>query len=309
MKRLTIVLAFVFVFTAAFAHLEQTYSQKFFDITGRAKWIWAQHRMSDNEPVAFFATRDFDLPEQRYYTHLKILGDPEYSVFVNGREIAGRRVGEERALDLYDISDIVKTGRNRIVVGVRAPKGVGGLIASVDIAPETANWMVSDEQWRLYRNWDPRILARDIPGGWYAPLVIGDPPIGKWNYLSAKPAALTQPAATVIAPLESFQQIGSIPAIRTQGGVAVATADKQRATAFDFGFTRGRIRLTLEKPPIHSRLVNVRLANARGELAFAEWNLRRVVFAPGETVVTTPESYDFRYVMVFGRGVRAEVVR
>ena len=37
MKRLTIVLAFVFVFTAAFAHLIGVYSQKFFGIDRPAR--------------------------------------------------------------------------------------------------------------------------------------------------------------------------------------------------------------------------------------------------------------------------------
>jgi hypothetical protein len=38
----------------------------------------------------------------------------------------------------------VKTGRNRIVIAVRAPQGAGGLIASIDIGPEVANWVVTD---------------------------------------------------------------------------------------------------------------------------------------------------------------------
>src|SRR5689334_22040393 len=76
MKRLTSVLALIFAFTVAFATLDRTYSRKFFDITGDARWIWAQHRMSDNLPVAFFAARDFTLPEKRFYAKLKVLGDP-----------------------------------------------------------------------------------------------------------------------------------------------------------------------------------------------------------------------------------------
>ena len=36
--------------------------------------------------------------------------------------------------------------------------------------------------------------------------------------------------------------------------------------------------------------------------------MRPIVFAPGETTVITPEMHEFRYVMVFARGVRAEVV-
>ena len=309
-KRLTIVVAFVFVFTAAFALLERTYSQKFFDITGRAQWIWAQHRMSDNQPVAFFAAREFELPENRIFTRLKVLGDPEYTVFVNGREIAGRQVGEERLLDVYDISSLVKTGTNRLVIAVRAPRGVGGLIAAIDIAPETANWVVTDSRWKIYREWDPTLLFADIANvRSERPMLIGEPPLGRWNYLTVRQQALREAAATVMPPSASFERMGIIPRISTQGGVAVAVAAQARAKAFDFGFTQGRIRLIAKEGPITSRAVNVRFAFAENELGLMEWNLRPVVFAPGETEVTTPEEHNFRYAMVFGKDVRVEVVK
>src|SRR5687767_2247196 len=170
MKRLTIVLAFIFVFTAAFSHLVSVYALKFHDRTASARWIFARHDLSSNEPVAFFAAREINLPPNRVYTRLKILGDPEYTLYLNGREVASRRVGEARALDYYDISELVRTGRNRIVVAVRAPKGVGGLLASVDIAPETENWVVSDGQWKIYRQWDPLLLEFDIAGRFEAPM-------------------------------------------------------------------------------------------------------------------------------------------
>lgn len=310
MRRLTIVLAFVIVFTTAFAYLERVYSQKFFDITGEAQWIWAQHRMSSNEPVAFFATRDFELPERRFFTHLKLLGDPEYTVWINGRELAHRQVGEQRSLDLYDISDFVRTGRNRVVVGVRSAAGIGGLIAAIDIGPEAANWIVTDGAWRIHRSWSPDLPLREPKAGrWERPLIIGEPPTGRWNYLTVEQRELAKPPSSILQPRESFEVIGAIPAISTRAGVAVAITERERAKAFDFGFTTGRVRLTLDRDHFSSRVVNVRFANTRSELALAEWNLRKVVFAPGERVVTTPEPHSFRYVMVFAKGAKAEVVK
>ena len=313
MKRVALVLALVFAFTAAFTHLERTYSRKFFDITGEAKWIWAQSRMSDDVPQAFFAAHDFTLPPNRVYTHLKVLGDPEYTVFVNGKEIGGRlldlRRGHEteRVIDAFNISELVRTGRNRIVVAIRAPRGVGGLIASIDIAPEVANWVVTSGEWKIYRRWDPQILTRDLPA-WESPSIIGSPPVGRWNYLTAIDRPLVPPPTRVTPPRDAFEQIGLIPRIKTTGGVAVAGSDEARATAFDFGFTKGRVRLIDENDRLVSKAVPVRFAFDRAELRLAEWNLRPVVFAPGEHVVTTPEVHDFRYVMVFAKGVRAEVV-
>ncbi|HYC58279.1 MAG TPA: hypothetical protein VEK79_01815 [Thermoanaerobaculia bacterium] len=316
MKRLTIALVLMFVFAAAFTHLERTYARKFFDNTGGAQWIWAQHRMSDGEPVAFFAARDFTLPEHRVFTKLKIAGDPEYTVFFNGREVAGRRLDhnrfqqEERVLDLYDVSNLARTGHNRIVIAVRAPQGTGGLIASIDIGPEAANWVVTDDRWKIYRGWDARLLLRDVPNGyWQPPQIVGPPPIGRWNYLQTVERELTSPPMRVTPPREVFPHIGRIPLIRMAGGVAVAGTDEARGTVFDFGFTKGHVRVIDDGDRPASKAVQLRFAFASSELGLAEWNLRPIVFAPGEHVITTPEVHDFRYVMVFGgKNVRAEVV-
>lgn len=316
LRRLTVVVIVILVFTAAFAHLERVYSEKFHGITGRAEWIWAQHRMSSNDPVAFFAVREFVLPASRYYTHLKVVGDPEYTIYLNGRELAGRlligrrKTDADERLDLYDISQLVTTGRNRIVIAVRAPQGVGGLIASIDLAPENQNWLVTDPQWKIYRWWHPELLRRDPPGlEWEAPQIVGSPPAGRWNYLEVASRTPAAAAALSLPPRDSFDVIGYLPTIRTRGGVAVAGAERARATAFDFGFTKGRLRLTRQRTHFASRVVNVRFAFARHELGYVEWNMRPIVFAPGETTVTTPESHEFRYALVFARGVGAEVVK
>jgi len=310
MKRITIVLACLFFLTAAFSTLDRIYSQKFLVTTGAAQWIWAQHRMSANEPVAFFAARDFELPAKRVYTRLKIAGDPEYALYVNGREIAGRRASEDPQLDFYDISELVQTGRNRIVVAIRAPQGVGGLIASIDIAPETENWIVTDGSWKIYRRWRPDLLPGDVANlPSEPPMIIGAPPIGRWNYLTLVPRQLAPPPARVLPSRDAFSLVAILPAIRTVNGVAVAVTQRARASAFDFGFTRGHLRLIRDRDQSMSRLVNVRFAFARNELGLIEWNLRPIVFAPGELAVTTPEVHNFRYALVFGRGVTAEVVQ
>ncbi|HEX9986738.1 MAG TPA: hypothetical protein VGF69_26015 [Thermoanaerobaculia bacterium] len=310
MKRLTIVVLFIFFFTAAFTRLDRVYSQKFFDVTGQAYWIWAPHRISRNEPVVFFATRDFDLPEQRLYTSIKILGDPEYTLWFNGYEIAGRRVGDERELDVYDVSKLAKTGRNRIVVAVRANQGVGGLLASVDLAPEVENWVVTDARWKIYRRWRPDILLRDSPDlGPAAPMLVGEPPIGRWNYVTSASREFAQPFERTIPPREVFTMRALLPTIRTRAGVAISVADPVRAQAFDFGFTKGRVRLTIEGDATVSRAITVRYANAREELDRVEWATRAFVFAPGERTVIDPEVESFRYVLVYGGKAAADVVQ
>ena len=310
MKRLTLVLAFILFFTAAFSTLNRIYSNKFLATTGQARWLWPHHRMSDDHPVAFFAARDFMLPEKRYYTRVKVAADPEYTLYINGREVAARLIKGDPTLDLYDISSLVKTGRNRIVVAVRAPRGVGGVLASIDIAPEIANWVVTDSTWKIYRWWGPEILVRDVPEIYSErPRILGPPPIGRWNYLTLVPRPLVPPPAATAPPRESFPTIGRLPAIRTRGATTIAVIDRTRATAYDFGFTRGRLRFIADRPIGKSRKVQVRFTYLSSELDTLEFNLRPIVFAPGESVTTTPESHNFRYVMVFARDVRVEVER
>lgn len=309
MRRLTIVVAFLFVFTAAFSHLAGVYSRKFFDRTAPAQFIWAQHPMSSNEPVAFFAAREVTLPANRVYTRLKLLGDPEYTLYVNGREIAGRVVGQDRALDYFDLTDIVQTGRNRIVVAVRAPKGSGALLAALDIAPETENWVVSDASWKIYRRWDPLILQYDVAGNWERPQIIGEPPIGRWNFLEIVRQEPASPPRERVPPKDAFELIALLPTIRTQAGISVAGSEKARAMAYEFGFTRAQVRVSFDRPRGFSRLVYVRFANARNELGLLELNPRPVVFAPGETEVVTPEKHSFNYVLAFGRDVRVEALK
>lgn len=316
LRRLGVVVVFLLVFTAAFSHLDRVYSDKFYGNTGRASWIWAQHRMSSNDPVAFFATRDFDLPERRLYTHLKVIGDPEYTLYVNGREIAGRRLPKARKtaaderLDLYDISELVKTRGNRLVIAVRSPQGTGGLLASIDLAPEKQNWLVTNSDWKIHRWWHPDLLLRDpVDGKWEPPMIVGAPPVGRWNYLDVVQRNAAPEGGTVVAARETFDVVGYIPTIRSRAGISVAVADRTRATAFDFGFTRGRLRLTRARNHFASVTVFVRFAYARQELGLVEWNLRPIVFAPGEMTITTPEAHELRYAMVFARGAKAELVK
>lgn len=312
MKRLTVLLVVLLVFTAGWSRLHLIYSQKFQDVTGRASWIWAQHRMSDGTPVAFFAARDFDLPEGRQYARLKVFGDPEYTIYLDGREVAGRRVGEERQIDSYDITELVKTGRNRLVIAVRAPQGIGGLIAALDLGPEIENWLVTDSSWRIYRQWRPDLLTADVSDlRWERPVIVGNPPVGRWNFLEIASRSFTEPGAVVVGPRETFAVRALRPTIRTRSGIAIAVNDEVRAKASDFGpASSGRIRATADFDlPVVSRKVEVRFANTREELGRAEWNLRPMVFAPGEQTVTTPESHEFRYVMVLGARASVEVVK
>ena len=307
---MTIGLVLLFALVAAYTKLDLLYSHKFFDVTGRAQWIWDNHRLASGDPLAFFAVHDFDLPEHRYFTHVKIAGDPEYTLWFNGREIGGHRVGERPPLDVYDVTRLARTGRNRIVVALRSPNGVGGLIASVDLAPDTQNFVVSGKDWQIFRRWSDDLPLRN-PAAMQplAPMLLGEPPARRWNYLTAQDVPLAEALKTSSGPRAVFTIDAALPEVRIIDGVAVAVTKKVRATVYDFGFTRGHALLTISPPRPSSTLIEVRFANVQSELAPAEGNVEPFVFAAGERTVHDSEERGFRYVMVYGSGASVVVER
>jgi len=310
MKRLSIVLVFIFLFVAAFTKLQLLYSHKFYDVTGHAEWIWDPHPMVDGDAGAFFATRTFDLPPRRYYTKIKIVGDPEYNFWFNGKEIGGREVGEDATLDVFDVTSLAKDKGNRLVVAARSRDGVGGLIASVDISPEAENYLVTNGDWKIYREWSNDLIVRDPPG--VAPLrpqLLGEPPMSRWNYLATEPGTPAIPLRETIAPKDSFRIRTAMPEVEIVDGTAVTTARATPATVFDFGPTYGRLRLSTRRLSRGSRVVNVRFANAPGELTPVEGTIVPFVFAPGEASLIDPETRRFRYVMVYEDAATADVMR
>jgi hypothetical protein len=258
-------------------------------------------------PVAFFATRDFDLPKTRYYTHIKIAGDPQYTLYLNGRELASRRAVAANALDVYDVSTLVRDGRNRIVVAVRSLKGVGGLLVAVDIAPETENFVVTDRTWRVSRSWDPQLLQRDI-AGMRVPMEIGEPPAGRWNYLQPRNAELEPEVITAVQPREMFRGATSLPEVKIVSGTPIASTRRVRAWGYDFGWLDGRARVTRDRDTNLGQVIDIRFSNAKEELLMVEANTLPIVFAPGEVSVVDPDTRHFRWIGVYGRQARADVV-
>jgi hypothetical protein len=310
-RRLLIIAAAVFVIVAAISRLELLYSHKFFDNTGTAQWIWQQNRLAKGDPAAFFATHEFDLPPNRTFTRIKMLGDPEYTLYFNGVAVGGRHVGDDNeALDTYDVSALARDKKNRMVVALRSANGVGGLIASIDLTQEFGNFIVTGNQWHIVRRWRDDLLLHDpLPGDITRPQLLGQPPARRWNYLVQRDAKPFAPVQRVIAPRQSFDFETALPEIDVLGGIAVTVSRKTHATAYDFGPLSGRARLTIRNVGNTARNVIVRFANDRPELFTVEGNIERFVFAAGERVILDEETRNFRYVTVYGSAASVDVVQ
>ena len=311
MRRLAIAVLAIFAFVAAYDRLYLLYGHKFFDVTGRAQWIWARHQISRGIPVAFFATHNFDLPPNRQFARIKIAGDPEYTLYFNGSQVGGRRMGEETRLDVYDVSKLARDRGNRVVIAARSANGVGGIIASIDVTEEYKNVEPTGSAWNIVRGWRDDLLLRDPPASsMTSPMLIGRPPIGRWNFLSSRVGEFTAPAVHVIAPKAAFGFKTAIPEVRDISGVPVVVPQPIAAIAYDFGGgVRGRVQFTTTYDNRVARAIQVRFANDRSELIAVEGPVERFVFAAGEKMITDPEQRSFRYVMVYGGQATASVVQ
>jgi hypothetical protein len=309
-RRLLIIAAAIFVVVAAVSRLELLYSHKFFDNTGTAQWIWQQNRLADGNPAAFFATHDFDLPPNRSFTRIKMLGDPEYTLYFNGVAVGGRHVGDDNeALDTYDVSALARDKNNRMVVAVRSANGVGGLIAAIDLTQEFGNFVVTGNDWHIVRRWRDDLLVRDPAASEITrPQLLGRPPARRWNYLVQRDAKPFAPVKGMIAARESFDFETALPEIAVIGGTAVTVSRKTHATAYDFGPISGRARFTIRNVGNGARNVTVRFSNERSELFTVEGAVEEFVFAAGERIILDEETRNFRYVTVYGSAASVDVV-
>ncbi|MHB0970476.1 MAG: hypothetical protein ACYC7A_17970 [Thermoanaerobaculia bacterium] len=294
-----------FAAVAALLFLWNFFAARFERTTGRAEWIWPQHRIAADEPIVFFTARTFDLPPRRSYTRIKVASDPEYTLFFNGVELGGGRSHGHVAIDVFDASALARDSGNRIVIAVRSARGVGGVLAAVDCGSMLENVVVSDSRWEIYRSWDPRLLLESSPQS-TKPRVFGRPPHGRWNFPGERTRDAYPVASDIVAPRRVENYETRLPVIRVVGGVAIATSVASRATAFDFGAIEGRARFEVAPGP--RRVVNIRLANHPRELE-APGELLPIVIAEGERVVVDPETRRFRLIVVHDSDAVASVKR
>jgi hypothetical protein len=299
----------LFALLGAFIAMHRFFDRKFHVTTGAAEWIWPQRGLASGDPEVFFAARDFELTGGEPFVRVKVAGDPEYTLFFNGEQIGGGRTrpGDEHPLDVYDVSTKARAGRNRIVLAVRSARGVGGVLASVDLGPMRRNAVVSDAGWTMYGGWNPQLPLRDVPGAATStPRVLGKPPFGRWRYPAARAAVPYAAEQAEIAPRETVEYDTTLPRIVVLSGVAVLTSIPTAARAFDFGEVIGRVRLRTDAGD-EQRVIRIRFAHARHEL-LQQGIVEELVVAPGESVVTDPGRRPFRFVVVYESDAEVTVV-
>lgn len=152
-----------------------------------ACWIWAPGPTDAHEPVGFFLAREFEI-ERLLPAWLSITADESYSLSLNGRHIGADHYREDGQVDRYEVTDMLRVGRNRLVVEVRSSRGIGGLLSS--LVEETADGsrralLVTDEHWQVFRRFSPSWYRAETLSGGERPRVWERPPTGRWRLADA----------------------------------------------------------------------------------------------------------------------------
>ncbi|HVR42778.1 MAG TPA: hypothetical protein VMS56_04970 [Thermoanaerobaculia bacterium] len=296
----------VLLLVAAFlVAMTRFYTDKFHRTTGEASWLWSTHRIAADTPEAFFLARELDLPPAREFVRIRVAAEPEYTLWFNGVEVGGG-MSDGTRLWSWDVSGLAREGRNRVVIAVRSPRGVGGVLATVDLGPMRRNWLVTDRRWKLYTRWSEALIAQPDPTlPVEQPRVLGRPPFGRWNYPEEQPGIPYGSRREFLHPEQVIDFASSLPKIEVKSGVAVAGRIEAIARAFDFGPVSGRAALRVAPGP--RRAIAIRYASRPDELA-GEGAVESLVVGEGEREVVTPQRRTFRYLVVYDEPAEARVV-
>ncbi|MEM8959971.1 MAG: hypothetical protein AAGD38_00695 [Acidobacteriota bacterium] len=186
-----------------------------------ASWIWLDEVAATGRPVAFYAARDIDLRNAPDSARLTIAADEGYRLWVNAVPVGAGAAPTPTQADRYEVTELFDAGLNRILVEGWSSRGAGGVLLDLEIDGETA--LVSDDSWRLFRNWNFNLFYafEGLEAGEPAK-VWGRPPAGRWRLGSrARQRPLIPPAPPGLLPVPPMQ-------IRNLGSTWSSLADRRR---------------------------------------------------------------------------------
>lgn len=214
-RRIVIIALVVAVGVGGLA-LHRFWMRALLHLTGDAEWIWVTDSLARIFPAAGLFVADLDLDAPPAEALLKVSGDREYVVYVNGSAAACGWSRPGFRLDLYDVAHLLRQGGNVIAVEVRSPTPAGGVLVALDVGGVGHNVLVSGPSFGLRPQFS---LAGDTAGGGPAPVRWGRPPRFPWGY----PALVSHPRTLDEVVVDEPVRIeGAAAAPLVGGGIAFA---------------------------------------------------------------------------------------
>ncbi|MEO8197279.1 MAG: hypothetical protein ABI689_11200 [Thermoanaerobaculia bacterium] len=214
-------------------------------------WIWRDHDLRHIQAAGFYAVKEFDLVAAPPEAEVRILGDAEYLLFLNGVRIGSNRYSSGAPLDRYRLERWLHPGRNRLVIELRSPSGAGGLWC--ELAAGGQQLVRSDGSWTVYEtNWRGLFGERPLLSG-ARPRRLGRSPLGRWGSPAVGPERPTFEVALAARepqPAESFRVSGSNDPWQPCGGRGRRPPSLGPLVEFDFGAERtGYLQLSYREEP------------------------------------------------------------
>lgn len=269
-------------------------------------WIWRDHDLRHVEAAGFYAVKEFDLVAAPADAEVRILGDAEYVLLLNGRRIGSNRFASGATLDRYRVERWLVAGRNRLVVELRSPVGAGGL--RFELLAGGQQLVRSDGSWTIYRtNWRGLFGERPMPAG-ERPRLLGRSPLGRWGSPGPGPVRPTFEDALAAAqpiPAALVRRTGVQEPWRRSAGRSSRPASLGPLVEFDFGVERtGYLQLAYREAPgkrLESPLPAVLLAFGDQPIGGPPWTAATLFRPiPGAGLYQDSTVRRFRYVAVAG---------
>lgn len=154
--------------------------------TGEAEWMWSTDALERVHPEAGLFVTSFHVEQPAPAALLKVCGDREYVVYLNGTVAACGWSRPGFRLDLYDVGHLLRVGGNTLAVEARSPSPVGGVLLALDVEGLGSNVVTSGRSFVFRRLFDLGPVRGGEPR---APVLWGRPPRFPWAY----PQAVSRP--------------------------------------------------------------------------------------------------------------------
>ena len=258
-------------------------------LTGEAQWIWVSDALERVHPTAGLFVAAMRLENPPSEALLKVCGDREYVVYVNGSPAACGWSRPGFHLDVFDIGHLLRQGDNALAVEVRSPTPVGGLLLALDVTGVRRNILVSGPAFRSRSTFS---LVAPGDGDGPIPVTWGRPPRFPWAY----PDPVSRPRTLDEVVVEDPIHLDSRLAVEIPGGGWLT-----RPTTPVFGY------LWLELPEGDAAYVDVRESPSAFDPAVARSEAQPVVRLRGQTRWLDPEPRWIGQIAVFGTKVAPTV--
>jgi hypothetical protein len=263
--------------------VQRFWTRELSHLTGAADWIWVESELETVGPRAALLVGALTLEAPPPSALLKVCGDREYVVYVNGTAAACGWSRPGFRLDLYDIAHLLRQGNNVIAVEVRSPTPAGGVLLALDVEGVGRNVLISGPGFVSRRSFD---LATVGPHEVSVPVVWGTPPRYPWAY----PRPLSHPRTLDEAVTEDPIRVDAARAHALEGG------------GWEFDLPHPILGyLWLELPTDGLAWFRVVPEGGGGELAELRAESQPVVRVSGQKRWLDPQPQRIERVYVFGR--------